>query len=134
MRGIPEVSIDDSVRAARSELGRAARPAEHAVGEELRQVNEWMRAARPTLLSLDSQVATQDARAHGRAGGDASAGDLAGARGAWRARYESASHRHEDLLREYLETERGAVARVRAEDVAAPIAAPDVRIRSMVGR
>ncbi|MFB8146650.1 AAA family ATPase [Microbacterium sp. NPDC056003] len=134
MRGIPEVSIDDSVRAARSELGRAARPAERAVGDDLRQLNEWMRTARRTLLSLDSQVAAQDAGAHGRAGGDASGGDLADVRSALRARYESAWQRHEELLRQYLETERGAVARGHAEDVAAPVAAPEVRTRSLLGR
>lgn len=134
MRGIPEVSIDDSVRAARSELGRAARPAEHAVGEDLRHLNEWMRNARRTLLSLDSQVAAQDARAHGRAGEVASDDDLVAIRSALRARFESASQRHEDLLRQYLETERGAVVRVRAQDVGAPSAAPEVGTRSLLGR
>lgn len=134
MRGIPEVSIDDSVRAARSELGRAARPAEHAIGEDLRQLNEWMRTARRTLLNLDSQVAAQDAGAHGRAGGDDSGTDLVESRGALLDRYEAAARRHEDLLRQYLDTERGAVARGRAEDVAAPIAAHEVRTRSLLGR
>lgn len=134
MRGIPEVSIDDSVRAARSELGRAARPSEHAGGDELRQLNEWMRTARRTLLNLDSQVAAQDAGAHGRAGGDPSGSDLVEIRGALLVRYEAAAQRHEDLLRQYLDAERGAVARSRAEDVAAPIAAPEVRTRSLLGR
>lgn len=88
----------------------------------------------PELLNLDSQVAAQEAGAHGRAGGDASGDDLADVRSALRARYELASQRHDDLLRQYLETERGAASRGRAEDIAAPIAAPEVRTRSLLGR
>ncbi|WP_349426549.1 AAA family ATPase [Microbacterium sp. LWS13-1.2] len=134
MRGIPEVSIDDSVRAARSELGRAARPAEHAVGEEARQLNHWMRTTRQTLLSLDSQVAAKEAGVHGRAGGDSSDDDLVQVRRSLRARYESAARRHEDLLRRYLETERSVAAGAQADDAAAPIAAPEARTSSLLGR
>lgn len=134
MRGIPEVSIDDSVRAARSELGRAARPAPHGVGEDLRQVNEWMRTTRQSLLSLDSQVAAKEAGAHGRVSDEASDNDLVEVRRSLRVRYESAARRHEDLLRRYLETERGVAARSGADDVAAAIAAPEVRTSSWLGR
>lgn len=55
MRGIPEISIDDSVRAARSEVGRAARPAADAAGDDLRRLNEWMCTAQQSLFNLDAR-------------------------------------------------------------------------------
>ncbi len=120
MRGIPEVSIDDSVRAARSELGRAARSPLDAAGEDLRLLNEWMRTARRTLLNLDGQVATQEAGMHGRAGRGASDPELAEARRMLHSQYEVASQRHTDLVRQYLEAGRGGGSIAGAEDPAAP--------------
>lgn len=135
MRGIPEVSIDDSMRAARSELGRAARLAESTVGAELRQLNEWMHKSRRTLLGLDSQIAAEEARTHGRPSDGSSKGELADARNALRGRYDAASRRHEDLIRRH----RGAVlgvgsSRSQAEDFAAPSVSPNVARGSGLGR
>lgn len=120
MRGTPEVSIDDSVRAARSELGRAARPIADAAGEDLRLLNEWMRTARRTLLNLDGQVATQEAGMHGRAGRGASDPELAEARRVLHSQYEVASQRHTDLVRQYHEAKRDGGPIVGSEDPTAP--------------
>lgn len=134
MRGIPEVSMEDSVRAARTELGTAARPAESEVGSELRQLNEWLQASRRTLLSLDSQVAAREAGSHSRAAAVVPGEDLVELRRALHTRYESATQRHEDLLCRYRETSRGAVVRANAADLAAPIAAPETGRGSLLGR
>ncbi|MDT0179883.1 hypothetical protein Q9S36_06615 [Microbacterium sp. ARD31] len=66
MRGIPEVSIDDSMRAARSELGRAARLAADANDADLAQLNQWLRRARRKLLNLGSEISAGESYRHGR--------------------------------------------------------------------
>lgn len=96
MRGTLEVSIDDSVRAARRDLGRSARgpeterppgPAQKAVRTEsdlaqvvagwrqgaqamreaLEQLRDWMDASRRAVREADAARAAADAVQHGRA-------------------------------------------------------------------
>lgn len=81
MRGVQEVSIDDSVRAARGELGCAARPqnAPTTGGGQAGQTHElvcdaahgdrdprWLTAATNTLVALDAHIATELAVHHAR--------------------------------------------------------------------
>lgn len=75
MRGVAEVTIEDSVRAARSELGRAAKVARdrgRRVGAEdgqssARQLDEWLNASRVALSSLDARISDEESQGHGRA-------------------------------------------------------------------
>lgn len=134
MRGIPEVSIDDSVRAARSELGRAARPSLDAVGGDLRRLNEWMRTARRTLLNLDSRVAAHEAGAHGRARRGESDPEAAEVRRVLRSEYEAASQRHADLVRQYLGARSNGGSTADAGDAAAPRVAPGERSHALLSR
>ena len=124
MRGIPEVSIDDSVRAARSELGRAARPPADAVTEELADLNDWMRRTRGKLLELDREISAVDAETHGRPSLMRDGSLLADKRAALDAEYGNASDRYENLSRQY----RAPGPRTNiwtAVDEAAPLARPD---------
>jgi exodeoxyribonuclease V alpha subunit len=81
MRGVLEVGVDDSVRAARSELGRAARAEaapDHGDGVEapnngrnsgssrLIQNREWLEAAFGALAALEARIASCRAADHGR--------------------------------------------------------------------
>lgn len=74
-RGAVEVSIDDSIRAARSELHRAARdpsPETHqatraAQEQGLSELDEWIRSTTELLNDLASDDATRQARTHVRA-------------------------------------------------------------------
>ena len=134
MRGIPEVSIADSVRAARSELGRAARTPESERDAELRQLSAWMHTAKPTLLRLDSQIAAQDAGRHGRSRADESGADMIELRDALRTRYGSASRRYAELVRLESETRRGVGVGPSTRDLAAPTTTSEVRGGSMIGR
>ena len=72
MRGVAEVTIEDSMRAARSELGRAARvPGNEnpqvAIGPG-RRLDRWLEESRTALASLDARIAGDEARRHGRGG------------------------------------------------------------------
>lgn len=134
MRGIPEVSIDDSARAARRELGRAARPPESGLGAEVRGLNEWLRATRATLLSLDSQVAARDAERHGRLLDNEPGEGLIELRDTLLTRYDSVSRRHEELLGRYRQAARATGERAQAEDLAAPTVAPEVAGGALLGR
>ena len=134
MRGIPEVSIDDSVRAARSELDRAARSPEGVPDVALRRLNEWLHTTRGTLLTLDSQLAAQDAGRHGRSRADVPDEDIVEARDALRTRYGEASRRYAELLRLDSETRRDVGARPPTHDLAAPTVTPGVRGGSLIGR
>lgn len=78
MRGMPEVSVEDSVRAARTELGRAAHAptaqADSSSGREIGRngasrpgdAGEWLQAAASGLLALDVRIAGNAAGCHGR--------------------------------------------------------------------
>lgn len=134
LRGVPEVSIDDSVRAARSELGRAARPSLDAVGGDLRRLNEWMRTARRTLLNLDSRAAAHEAGAHGRARRGESDPEAAEVRRVLRSEYEAASQRHADLVRQYLGARSNGGSTADAGDAAAPRVAPGERSHALLSR
>lgn len=134
MRGIPEVSIEDSVRAARSELGRAARSPEGVPDVELRRLNEWLHTTKGTLLTLDSQLAAQDAGRHGRSRGDVPDEDIVETRDALRTRYGEASFRYAELLRPDTETRRDVGVRPQTPDLAAPTVTPGGRGSSLIGR
>lgn len=79
MRGALEVSVEDSVRAARAELGRAARDVLHhewttAQGsaqptDRLQRADEivdWLERSRSTLVALEARIAADEAEHHGR--------------------------------------------------------------------
>ncbi|MGN6221670.1 MAG: AAA family ATPase [Microbacterium sp.] len=98
MRGVPEVSLDDSVRAARGELSRAAlQPADPESG--VTQMAEWLDAARTALADLDALIVTQDARAHARSGASGSGlGDARRQRDQLRERFEKVATQYEREL------------------------------------
>lgn len=124
MRGIPEISIDDSVRAARSELGRAARPPADAVAEELAELSDWMRRTRGKLLELDSEISAIDAETHGRPSLMRDGSLLVDKHAALNAEYANASDRYEVLSRKY----RATAPRTdsgNAADEAAPLVHPE---------
>jgi hypothetical protein len=75
MRGVAEVTIEDSVRAARGELGRAAKVT-HDPGWRVganddqsaaRQLDHWLISSRGALASLDARIADEESQGHGRA-------------------------------------------------------------------
>lgn len=70
MRGIQEVSIDHSVRAARSELGRAARDPHAAESSPIEAHAEWLLKADRALLDIDQSIAETQACSHGRVGAE----------------------------------------------------------------
>jgi hypothetical protein len=115
LRGIPEVSIDDSIRAARAELGRAARDprglirngeAKTVVGPEtgalgdLDRLRTWMRATRMALLDGTARIAADDARAHARPGVDAPGDELRIAHEQLASQFEAARRRHSNVARQ----------------------------------
>ncbi|QBR75328.1 hypothetical protein E3O41_02090 [Microbacterium sediminis] len=75
MRGVAEVTIEDSVRAARGELGRAAKVTRDRgwrVGANddqsaARQLDHWLISSRGALASLDARIADEESQGHGRA-------------------------------------------------------------------
>jgi hypothetical protein len=105
LRGVPEVSVEDSQRTARAELGRAARPLADApsTGDELMRLDGWLRKAERVLLDLDGRVASGHARTHGRTAGGGSVDDLEEARRDLAARYGSEVRRRESLARQHWE-------------------------------
>lgn len=82
-RGLREVSINDSIRAARIELGRAARtphnvadtppdlwsaqqsPSRELERYQLEQLNKGLHATKQALIELDRRIADDDAGTHG---------------------------------------------------------------------
>ncbi|WP_137845808.1 AAA family ATPase [Microbacterium sp. 2FI] len=70
MRGAPVVTIDDSRRAARAELGRAAVPMSEALdgaGDPRAELGEWIRVARGLLTDMEAAEARRASRTHARA-------------------------------------------------------------------
>ncbi len=126
MRGVPEVSIDDSVRAARSELGRAARPLRDAMGAELAKLKWWLREAKLQMLDLDSRIAGSESNAHGRDADGVPAEELVEKRDAQAARFGAEMRRYECLLHEQREAPRTGRATQGRVDPAAPVIAPYV--------
>ncbi|WP_396655617.1 MobF family relaxase [Microbacterium sp.] len=120
LRGIPEVSIDDSVRAARAELGRAARPAPDPAGAELVALAEWMRETWHRLLELDRQIAAQHADVHGRPSSVDLAAALSGTRDDLAARYGAASQCYQSLVNRRSEAVQDAARSIHDTDIAAP--------------
>ncbi|MGX5769761.1 AAA family ATPase [Microbacterium trichothecenolyticum] len=130
LRGIPEVSIDDSLRAARTELSRGARPpapapwADHArrplghvldidrvhaayqrreatTRSELDKATRWLHDTWRTLLDLDARIAGDTATGHGRPAG--SDGEPIAARDRLADEYQSRARAHADLVRTHRE-------------------------------
>ncbi|MBT8798446.1 AAA family ATPase [Microbacterium flavum] len=66
MRGLPEVTIDDSQAAARAELGRAARDREPDDQEVADQIDRLIAEATSVLRGLDARIASRAATAHAR--------------------------------------------------------------------
>jgi thymidylate kinase len=126
LRGIPEVSIDDSIRAAHTELSRAARPpetplppdrtrpadhvpsagpgrAEHAARVALDAATDWLQTTWRTLLDLDARIASDSATAHARtATVDAR---LREARARLADRYRARSEEFPELVRAHEQTQ-----------------------------
>lgn len=92
LRGIPEVSIDDSIRAARTELGRAARDVDESLSmpdaggqptdptnrtrQRLSRARTWLFDTKKDLLALDASIAAEDARGHAQETGRSSSKSL----------------------------------------------------------
>ncbi|MGX5770318.1 AAA family ATPase [Microbacterium trichothecenolyticum] len=131
LRGIPEVSIDDSIRAAHTELSRAARPpaptpptdrarASDQVPDDdsagavfvsrvaLDDATDWLQTTWNALLDLDARIASDAATRHGRA---ATTDDpLREARAELADRYQARSREYPSLVRAYDEAQRDRVA------------------------
>ncbi|KQP67860.1 hypothetical protein ASF40_20100 [Microbacterium sp. Leaf288] len=130
LRGIPEVSIDDSFRAARTELSRAARPpappswTDHArrplghvldidrvhaeyqrreatTRSEIDAATQWLHTTWRTLLDLDARIAGDTATGHGRTNGVD--GELHATRDRLADEYQSRTRAHADLVRTHRE-------------------------------
>ena len=100
MRGIPEVSVDDSIRIARSELGRASRPAPILTDVAREALGDWLREAWHRLLELDSDIAGCAAGNHGRSKTDYVSAQLADEHTDLRHRYVRAQRRYAELVSE----------------------------------
>ncbi|WP_374976653.1 AAA family ATPase [Microbacterium trichothecenolyticum] len=137
LRGIPEVSIDDSLRAARTELSRAARPpmpapwTDHArrplghvldidrvhaeyqrreatTRSELDKATQWLHDTWRTLLDLDARIAGDTATGHGRPAG--SDGEPLATRERLADEYQTRTRAHADLVRTHREYAQQLVA------------------------
>ncbi|MDQ7876570.1 AAA family ATPase [Microbacterium sp. QXD-8] len=126
LRGIPEVSIDDSLRAARTDLSRAARPPapvpwtdraqrpfghvldiervhaqyqrrEATARSEVDDATQWLHNTWRTLLDIDARIAGDTAIGHGRTSG--LDGELHAARERLADEYRSRTRDHADLVR-----------------------------------
>jgi len=109
MRGASEVSIEDAVRAARSELRRAALPPrdELTAGVALAgalapggRVGEWLETSRDALVSLDARIASDEALRHGRRVGSALENDLVPLRQRLVERMEAETRRFATMSRQ----------------------------------
>lgn len=66
-RGLPEVTIDDSRRAARNELSRAARDGTPGDGTQVQdELEGWVRDSTRVLAEQHARVATANSAGHGR--------------------------------------------------------------------
>lgn len=124
MRGMTEVSTDESVHAAWRELGRAARPASDAVATDLAELHGWMRQTRGRLLELDRAISAIGAEAHGRPLLMRDGSLLVDKRAVLNAEYSNASDRYENLSRQYRATAPRADSRT-ATNEAAPVVHPE---------
>jgi thymidylate kinase len=160
LRGIPEVSIDDSIRAAHTELSRAARPPEptsptdcarpadqgpddgsagavFAARAALDNATDWLHTTWHTLLDLDARIASDTATGHARA--STTDDRLRDARAELADRYQARSQKYPELTRAYEEAQRRQVAhierRIRADlhipDPSAPFSAHDASTTSL---
>ena len=75
MRGLPEVTLDDSRAAASAELARAARDPEPDEQDAAGQIDRLIAEATATLQGIDSRIASRSATTHGRGTADAMLGD-----------------------------------------------------------
>lgn len=100
MRGIPEITIDDSIRAARADLHRTARPTDagpHSApgGSPRSRVDagstdlvNWLANSRAALIAVDAQLAGAHARTHLRSVIEDETASLLATRNALAARME----------------------------------------------
>jgi nucleoside-triphosphatase THEP1 len=121
MRGIPEVTIDDAIRAARRELAGAARPPAGGPPPELRELNTWLHDAHTTILDLDRRIATEDANAHGREVDAAPDATLREKRKVLEERYLQGLAVHEELARDKVRTSGEADTKTVIGDFAAVV-------------
>lgn len=140
LRGIPEVSIDDSIRAARTELGRAARTPGDAAArrptartdreqwlrENLERAHEQIRAAKGTLLNLNARIAADEATGHGRVATAHTGAELVEVRKQVLAGYRRASEEYATLLQRYR-----AIHQTDAETALSRVPAPEVHERDV---
>lgn len=110
MRRIPEVSVDDSIRAARTELGRAARAAggvideERALEDELERTRTRMHVALTEVFEIDARVAAHGSCEHGRAvNGSQIGSELTRERARLFDEYEAGAAKYVELARRYRE-------------------------------
>ncbi|WP_282837571.1 AAA family ATPase [Microbacterium flavum] len=75
MRGLPEVTIEDSRAAAHAELARAARDPDSSEQDTDGQIDRLIAEATATLQGIDSRIASRSATTHGRGTADATLGD-----------------------------------------------------------
>jgi hypothetical protein len=162
LRGIPEVSIDDSIRAAHTELSRAARPpettsptdraepasdnlpedgppgAEHAARTALDDAITWLHTTWHILLDLDARIASDTASEHGRTlAADSRLRDM---RDQLADRYRGRSEEYAALIRGYeraqlrqvADTERRTRAALYPPDGAAPTGRPGTSTTSLL--
>ncbi|MFK4806167.1 AAA family ATPase [Microbacterium sp. ZW CA_36] len=124
IRGTPEVSIDDSIRGALTELSHAARPPEaelstarhgpaahmgqtptegqqreHPARVALEETNDWLHATWRTLLELDARIARDTATGHART--PETKHQLREAREQLADRYQARSEEYAGLLQAY---------------------------------
>ncbi len=129
LRGIPEVSIDDSIRAARTEVQRSARPLapwsdrtgrplghvpdiershthyqqqHHTARSKLQRSSAWLHATWRALLDLDARIASTTATGHARSA-DRDDG-LHSAREQLADQYQSRSSNHAELVNAHRRT------------------------------
>lgn len=95
MRGSQEASIDDSRRAARIEIGRAARDPGPQPESVLEAQCEWLSQAARTLLEMDQRRSDAAARVHGRGVAEDLSTDFDHARERLLARYELTARQYE---------------------------------------
>ncbi|MFD1492724.1 MULTISPECIES: AAA family ATPase [Microbacterium] len=106
MRGTPEVSIDDSARAARAESARAAREVVPPASP-LEPQRQWLENAERALADIDQRLADSSANAHARAIAVDSPSELGDVRARLLIRYDLVTREYEAAIGSTGEAARG---------------------------